>query len=52
MKMFKDPEVLDEIKRRNWEAEPVPGDELDALAKDVVNQPPEIAAALKRILSK
>jgi len=52
MKMFKDPEVLDEIKRRNWEAEPVPGDELEALAKDVVNQPPEIAAALKRILSK
>jgi tripartite-type tricarboxylate transporter receptor subunit TctC len=52
MKMFKDPEVLDEIKRRNWEAEPVPGDELEALAKDVVNQPPEIATALKRILSK
>ena len=52
MKMFKDREVLDEIKKRNWEAEPVPGDELDTLAKDVVNQPPEIAAALKRILSK
>ena len=52
MKMFKDPEVVNEIKKRNWEAEPVPGDELDTLAKDVVNQPPEIAAALKRILSK
>jgi tripartite-type tricarboxylate transporter receptor subunit TctC len=52
MKMLKDTEVLDEIKRRNWEAEPVPGDELEALAKDVVNQPPEIATALKRILSK
>jgi len=52
MKMFKDPEVVNEIKKRNWEAEPVPGDELEALAKDVVNQPPEIAAALKRILSK
>ena len=51
-KMFKDPEVLDEIKRRNWRAEPVPGEELEALAKEVVNQPPEVAAALKRILSK
>jgi tripartite-type tricarboxylate transporter receptor subunit TctC len=52
VKMFKDREVLDEIKKRNWEAEPVPGDELEVLARDVVNQPPEIAAALKRILSK
>ena len=51
-KMFKDPEVLDEIKRRNWEVEPVPGAELEALAHEVVNQPPEVAAALKRILSK
>jgi hypothetical protein len=50
--MFKDPEVLDEIKRRNWEVEPVPGEELEALAHEVVNQPPEVAAALKRILSK
>jgi tripartite-type tricarboxylate transporter receptor subunit TctC len=52
VKMFKDPEVLDEIKRRNWEVEPVPGAELEALAHEVVNQPPEVAAALKRILSK
>ncbi|MGE5854202.1 MAG: Bug family tripartite tricarboxylate transporter substrate binding protein [Deltaproteobacteria bacterium] len=52
MRMFKDPEVLDEIKKRGWEAEPVPGDELQSLATEVVNQPPEVAAALKRILSK
>ena len=52
MNMFKDPEVLDDIKRRNWQAEPVPGEELEALAREVVNQPPEVAAALKRILSK
>lgn len=52
LKMFKDPEVIEEIKRRNWQAEPVAGEELDTLAKEVVGQPPEIAAALKRILSK
>jgi tripartite-type tricarboxylate transporter receptor subunit TctC len=51
-KMFKDPEVVDELKKRNWEAEPVPGEELETLAREVVNQPPEVAAALKRILSK
>jgi tripartite-type tricarboxylate transporter receptor subunit TctC len=52
MKMFKDPDLLDEMKKRNWQAEPVAGEELEALAKEVVNQPPDVAAALKRILSK
>jgi tripartite-type tricarboxylate transporter receptor subunit TctC len=52
MKMFKDPELLDEMKKRNWQAEPVAGAELEALAKAVVDQPPDVATALKRILSK
>jgi tripartite-type tricarboxylate transporter receptor subunit TctC len=52
MKLFKDPEVLEEMKKRNWEADPVAGDELQALAKEVVDQPADVAAALKRILSK
>jgi tripartite-type tricarboxylate transporter receptor subunit TctC len=52
MKMFKDPDLLDEMKKRNWQAEPVAGEELEALAKAVVDQPPDVAAALKRILSK
>ncbi len=52
MTMFKDPEVLDEIKKRNWHAEPVPGEDLETLAREVVDQPPDVAAALKRILSK
>ena len=41
MKMFKDPELLDEMKKRNWQAEPIGGEELEALAKEVVDQPPE-----------
>jgi tripartite-type tricarboxylate transporter receptor subunit TctC len=52
MRMFQDPEVVEEIKRRKWQAEPVAGDTLQALAKEVVDQPPDVAAALKRILSK
>lgn len=51
-KMFVDPEFLEDIARKNWEPRPVNGDELAALAKEVVDQPAEIAAALKRILSK
>jgi len=50
--MFKDPEFSDELKKRRWEVRPVGGEELQALAKQVVDQPPEIEAALKRLLSK
>jgi tripartite-type tricarboxylate transporter receptor subunit TctC len=50
--MFKDSEFNDELKRRGWEAAPVGGRELEALAKEIVNQPPDVTAALKRILSK
>ncbi|MBM4260873.1 MAG: hypothetical protein FJ145_05450 [Deltaproteobacteria bacterium] len=50
-KMFKDAEFEEELKKRKWEVKPVRGEELQALAKEVVNQPPDVAAALKRILS-
>ena len=51
-KMFKDPAFNDELKKRNWEAGPIGGEELESLAKEIVNQPPDVTAALKRILSK
>jgi tripartite-type tricarboxylate transporter receptor subunit TctC len=50
--MFNDGEFKDELKKRKWEAQPVAGAELESLAKEIVNQPPEVTAALKRILSK
>jgi tripartite-type tricarboxylate transporter receptor subunit TctC len=51
-KMFSDPELLEDIAKKGWEPRPVNGDELQKLAQEVVNQPPEVAAALKRILSQ
>lgn len=51
-KMFKDPEFVEDLKKRNWEVDPVGGAELQSLAKKVVNQPADVAAALKRILSQ
>jgi hypothetical protein len=50
--MFKDPEFQEGLKKRKWEVEFVGGEELQTLAKEVVNQPPDVAAALKRILSQ
>jgi tripartite-type tricarboxylate transporter receptor subunit TctC len=51
-RMFKDPEFNDELKKRKWEAGPIGGTELESLAKEIINQPPDVTAALKRILSK
>jgi tripartite-type tricarboxylate transporter receptor subunit TctC len=50
--MFKDREFNDELKKRSWEAGPIGGAELESLAKEIVNQPPEVTAALKRLLAK
>ena len=50
--MFKAPEFVEELKKLNWEVEPGGGEELQCLAKEVVNQPADVTAALKRILSQ
>jgi tripartite-type tricarboxylate transporter receptor subunit TctC len=51
-KMFKDPEFMEELVKKGWEVKPIGGEELEALAKEVVDQPPEVVAGLKKLLSK
>jgi hypothetical protein len=51
-KLFKHPEFVEVLKKRKWEMEPVGGEERQSLAKEVVNQPANVAAALKRTLSQ
>ncbi|MGH7772275.1 MAG: Bug family tripartite tricarboxylate transporter substrate binding protein [Candidatus Binatia bacterium] len=51
-KTLKDPELLEEAKKRGWETKPVSGDELEALAKEVITQPPEVVEWLKKLLGK
>jgi tripartite-type tricarboxylate transporter receptor subunit TctC len=46
----KDPEFLAEVKKRKWELDPVGGEELEALAKEVVAQPPEVIERMKKLL--
>ena len=48
----KDPEFVEELKKRNWELDPVGGEELRKLARQVVKQPADVAAALERILGQ
>ena len=49
-KALSDPELLAEAKKRGWEASPVSGEHLEAIAKEVIAQPPEVIQRLKAIL--
>ena len=46
----KDPEFLAEIDKRQFDLDPVPGAELEKIVKDVMSQPPDIVARMKKLL--
>jgi tripartite-type tricarboxylate transporter receptor subunit TctC len=49
-KTLKDPELLAEAKKARMEVEHTPGEELEALIKDVLDQPPEVVDQAKKLL--
>jgi tripartite-type tricarboxylate transporter receptor subunit TctC len=49
-KAMRDPELLAEAKRRDWDAEHQRGEDLESLAREVTNQPPEVIEKLKNLL--
>jgi tripartite-type tricarboxylate transporter receptor subunit TctC len=51
-KTLNDPELVAEAKKRNWPVEPVGGEQLATLAKEVIAQPPEVVARLKKLLAE
>jgi len=51
-KMLKDPEFLAEAKKRMWEINPVSGEKLAALAKEVIAQPPDVVERVRKILGE
>jgi tripartite-type tricarboxylate transporter receptor subunit TctC len=50
-KTMNDPDLLAEVKKREWEANGLPVEELEALAKEVVVQPPEVIERMKKLLT-
>jgi tripartite-type tricarboxylate transporter receptor subunit TctC len=52
LKAMKDPELLAEAEKRGWEPDPVSGDKLDALAHEVMTQPPDVIARMNAVLGK
>jgi tripartite-type tricarboxylate transporter receptor subunit TctC len=51
-KTLKDPELLAEAKKRGWLVGPVDGEQLATLAKEVIDQPPEVVQRLKKLLGE
>ena len=51
-KTLKDPDFLAEIEKRKYELQPVKGEELEAMAKDVIAQPPDVIERMRKLLGK
>jgi tripartite-type tricarboxylate transporter receptor subunit TctC len=47
---LKDPELKVEAEKRSYEVDPVGGDEMERLAKEVMSQPPEVIERMKKVL--
>jgi len=52
LNMLKDAEFLAEAKQRQWEIAPISGERLEALAKEVINQPPDIIERMKKVMGE
>jgi len=52
LKAMRDPALLAEAEKRGWEPDPVSGEKLQALAREVVSQPPEVIARMNNVLGK
>jgi tripartite-type tricarboxylate transporter receptor subunit TctC len=52
LQAMKDRELLAEAEKRGWEPDPVSGDKLEALAREVVAQPPDVINRMNVILGK
>ena len=50
VKTMQDEQFRAEVKKRGYEFDPVGGEELEKLAKDVTAQPPEVIDRLKKVL--
>ena len=51
LKAMKDPELLAEAKKGRMDVEPTTGEALEKLANRILDQPPEVIARVKKILS-
>jgi tripartite-type tricarboxylate transporter receptor subunit TctC len=51
-KAMHDPALLADANKRKWDLEPSSGEELEATAKEIMVQPPEVIERMKKLLEK
>lgn len=51
-KTMKDPDFLVETKKKRLDIDPTTGDEVEALTKEVMSQPPEVVERIKKMMGK
>jgi tripartite-type tricarboxylate transporter receptor subunit TctC len=51
-KALTSPELIADAKKQGFEPELIHGDEMEALAKEVLNQPAEVIAAMKKVMGE
>jgi tripartite-type tricarboxylate transporter receptor subunit TctC len=49
-KTINDPALLADADKRKWDIDPLSGDELEATAKEIMVQPPEVIERMKKLL--
>jgi hypothetical protein len=50
MKTVSDPELLEDAKKKRLEFDPVSGEELESLGKEIMTQPPDVIERMKKLL--
>jgi tripartite-type tricarboxylate transporter receptor subunit TctC len=51
VKVLNDPKAQDEAKRSRMDIEPTSGEDLESLAKDIFDAPPDVIKRAKKILA-
>ena len=51
VKALKEPDFLEEAKKRSWDVDPIGADELERLAKEVIDQPADITERIKQLFA-
>jgi tripartite-type tricarboxylate transporter receptor subunit TctC len=49
-KALKEPDLLEEARKRSWEVDYINGEELEGLAREVIDQPPDIVQRIRELL--
>ncbi|MGH7832742.1 MAG: hypothetical protein ACREQK_03800 [Candidatus Binatia bacterium] len=52
IKALNNPDLVAEAKKKGLEPELITGEELEGLAKEVIVQPPEVIASIRKIMGR